>query len=395
MQHVDEGQLHAYLDGELTEPGEDPREVERHLAECAECRALLEEVKLLRERGRSLLVDPLPVEQPPFEEVIARASRPAPQPVRAPRRVAPLAWAASILVALGAGWLGSDLLRQGQTPQMQMAASVADSAPSESAPAPDVLAVAPAEREEAARVGPGVPPPSAPAAREAAAKVGTDLAATAEAPLALSTQAAPAQLEGLTATGYATERRTTAPGMGAVGAAADRAETVAMAPPPPPPVAERAAPAAAPAPVPASVARATAARSTAARAFSAQTADGAGWTIVDRATAEQRLGAPLATVPELRVLGIEISTAGASPVVRVRQQLPGGQVLTLLAERVVATRESESVLARTRAAGEGAGAESRQANAEAQAARRIGAIVLSARASIPADSLTALLARAR
>ena len=43
MQHVDEGQLHAYLDGELTEPGDGPREVERHLEECAECRALMQE----------------------------------------------------------------------------------------------------------------------------------------------------------------------------------------------------------------------------------------------------------------------------------------------------------------------------------------------------------------
>ena len=68
MQHVDEGQLHAYLDGELTEPGEDPRGVERHLAECAECRALLDGVKLLRARGRAFLADPLPVEPPPSEE---------------------------------------------------------------------------------------------------------------------------------------------------------------------------------------------------------------------------------------------------------------------------------------------------------------------------------------
>src|SRR5215218_4397780 len=100
MQHIDEGQLHAYLDGELTEPGDDPREVERHLEECAECRGVMDGVRLLRERGRSLLADPLPVEQPPFEAVVARSRRTRPRAAWLPRRVAPLAWAASVVVAL-------------------------------------------------------------------------------------------------------------------------------------------------------------------------------------------------------------------------------------------------------------------------------------------------------
>src|SRR5829696_3181268 len=148
MQHVDEGQLHAYLDGELTEPGDDPREVERHLAGCAECQALLDGVKLLRERGRSLLADPLPVAAPPFEEVIARANRPAPKAGWLPRRAATLAWAASIMVALGAGWLARDLLRREEAPRAEMAASLPESAapaPVADTSEPEILAAAPQE----------------------------------------------------------------------------------------------------------------------------------------------------------------------------------------------------------------------------------------------------------
>jgi anti-sigma factor RsiW len=98
MPHVDEGTLHAYLDGEL--PSSERAAVEAHLAECATCRATLAEEWALLERASALLGSARPVERPapPFEQI--RRS-----PKRSPWRVrTPFAWAASIMVALGLGY---------------------------------------------------------------------------------------------------------------------------------------------------------------------------------------------------------------------------------------------------------------------------------------------------
>jgi len=62
MSHVDEGTLHAYLDGEL--PSAERTAVEAHLVECATCRANLIEERALRERASALLGSALPVERP-------------------------------------------------------------------------------------------------------------------------------------------------------------------------------------------------------------------------------------------------------------------------------------------------------------------------------------------
>lgn len=98
MSHVDEGTLHAYLDGEVT-PVERAR-LDAHLAECAACRARLEEERGLIERAGQLLG----LATPPGPD---RAMPPLHQ-LRHPRpwlrwRV-PLAWAATVVLALGAGW---------------------------------------------------------------------------------------------------------------------------------------------------------------------------------------------------------------------------------------------------------------------------------------------------
>jgi predicted anti-sigma-YlaC factor YlaD len=59
MSHVDEGCLHAYLDaierpaGGQSDDGGDQAAVESHLARCAECRALLADVRQVRERSAS------------------------------------------------------------------------------------------------------------------------------------------------------------------------------------------------------------------------------------------------------------------------------------------------------------------------------------------------------
>jgi len=98
MSHVDEGTLHAYLDGEL--PSDERTAVEAHLGQCASCRETLGEQRALLERASALLGSTRPVERPapPFAQ-LRRAPQRSPWHVRMP-----FAWAASIVLALGIGY---------------------------------------------------------------------------------------------------------------------------------------------------------------------------------------------------------------------------------------------------------------------------------------------------
>jgi anti-sigma factor RsiW len=103
MSHVDDGTLHAYLDGELS-PAE-AQGVDAHLAQCPACRGRLEEERALITRAGELLALAAPPDRelPPF-----RAGD-----VKPPTRLwwqvrLPLAWAATVALALGIGtYLGS------------------------------------------------------------------------------------------------------------------------------------------------------------------------------------------------------------------------------------------------------------------------------------------------
>src|SRR6266576_7105936 len=98
MSHVDEGTLHAYLDGEL--PPAERTALETHLADCATCRAALTEERALRERASAVLGSARPAERsaPPLEQLRR-------EPKRSPWRVRrSFAWAASLALALGLGY---------------------------------------------------------------------------------------------------------------------------------------------------------------------------------------------------------------------------------------------------------------------------------------------------
>src|SRR5438876_1843577 len=98
MSHVDDGTLHAYFDGELS-PAE-VQGVDAHLAQCPACRGRLDEERALITRAGELLALAAPPERelPPF-----RAGHVKP-PARAWWQVRqPLAWAATVVVALGIG----------------------------------------------------------------------------------------------------------------------------------------------------------------------------------------------------------------------------------------------------------------------------------------------------
>src|SRR4051812_29678008 len=112
MSHVDEGTLHAYLDGAL--PPAERAALEAHIAQCETCRAQLVEERALLERSNALLGTARPVERPlpPFEQLRR-------EPKRSPWRVrTSVAWAASLALALGLGYYLHDLRSYRMTREM-------------------------------------------------------------------------------------------------------------------------------------------------------------------------------------------------------------------------------------------------------------------------------------
>lgn len=110
MSHVNEGQIHAYLDRQLEFADQAARErFETHVAECSDCTVLLEEVRAIHTRATGMLGDSQPAvaNMPSFEAVVTRASKGSARwaTVKTLNRTRALAWAASIVVAVAVGWL--------------------------------------------------------------------------------------------------------------------------------------------------------------------------------------------------------------------------------------------------------------------------------------------------
>lgn len=147
MSHVDEGTLHAYLDGALS-PAERTG-LEQHLAQCDACRTQLAEERALLERSTALLGSTRPLERavPPFEELR-----------RVPRRPwyvrTGFAWAASLILAVGFGYYLSDSLSRPTQPiavdQAPVASREAESLQAE-APVAARQENAPAQKSSAGR----------------------------------------------------------------------------------------------------------------------------------------------------------------------------------------------------------------------------------------------------
>jgi Putative zinc-finger len=121
MPHVDEGTLHALLDGELG--AAEVLEVQTHFATCAACAARLDEARQMlaeTERLVAALEPPagggaaraprLVVGRPmiPLDPVVLIPHNPTPTEVRR-SRFKIMAWAASFLVIVGAGFLGLEM----------------------------------------------------------------------------------------------------------------------------------------------------------------------------------------------------------------------------------------------------------------------------------------------
>ena len=108
MSHVDEGALHAYLDGALDSfPGAEADRIRSHLESCEVCSQRLEEERQLRAEASTILAGAVADvgDMPPFEELRARAE--AREHTRRPGtgKLSRLAWAASMVIGLGSGWM--------------------------------------------------------------------------------------------------------------------------------------------------------------------------------------------------------------------------------------------------------------------------------------------------
>jgi hypothetical protein len=174
MKHLDEGTLQAWLDMPRSGLGvSEVADIERHLAGCETCAAELEALRGSDERAHALLVGGLDrdVERPPFEDVVARA-RGRDDARRGLRRLNRMAWAASIVVAIGVGWMTNELYRDGP-PSPTSRVPVAPAAEPEAERADD--AQARPSVADVADAEPAPPPPSVVADADAAAPRSNDV----------------------------------------------------------------------------------------------------------------------------------------------------------------------------------------------------------------------------
>jgi hypothetical protein len=162
MSHVDEGMLHAYLDGALEEyPTSEARRVRDHLDTCAGCRERLVAERRIRDEAASILSQAAPrVEAPTLEELRAYARAETSRGLRIGGRLQWLGWAASLVLAVGAGWMlrGGDggatveivepaTMQEAAAPRRELAGAtapveVAENVPTATPATPEVFAIA-------------------------------------------------------------------------------------------------------------------------------------------------------------------------------------------------------------------------------------------------------------
>jgi hypothetical protein len=389
MPHVDEGVLHAYLDGAITDRAA-RADLESHLAACVACRDALDEARALRERARTILdgASPASAPPPPFEEITARARTRSGRRVLHLSRMRALAWAATVVLALGVGsattlFLTGDRATPETPPataSAQAGAEAADRARQYRAldRLDDRAAVAPgavgraAPSEETRRSEPARPAPSlVPAEQEGAAvaKVaegaGDRRAAGEEAAIAAREGATPPpaarptrglgdsvaprsviQLDQVVVTAAPTDSAAAQPSRGAVvrvRGAANRARD------------------------------------------SAVESDEAGWLAVGEDVAAAALGGKVARVEGLPVLAYGMRSVDGTTEVRVLQRAESGAVVELIQSRSDGSPPREEVAELERKA--------QRSDSVATITVRRDAVIIRARANLPAEALRGLLRR--
>jgi hypothetical protein len=398
MSHIDEGLLHAYLDGETA--GAERSGFEQHVAGCAECRTRLEQARALRDRSTGILSGsgPASVTPPPFEEVVARSrSVEARRRVFRLNRLTALGWAATLVIAVGVGWIARGTLGFGERPAEQPGFAVVDSAASrlaEQITEPEsgagtleverTLAQVPTRegRVESGRAQRRDEPASPEALKSEAAPAEEEPAERhAEAEEARA-KMAQADLERQPAAGVAAPA-TPAPSQVRARGALAQADSGEHAPD------ERKA--GVEADVQVVVQEAAAEDAFAVRrqmdldALIGHAGEAGAWRVVDEPTARDRLGGPIARLPDAAVEAYLIPADSERPAVQVVQRLESGDVVVLAQELAADPAE------------EGAGARDELmamnepfSDASSASVRR-GDYVVTLRARLPTDSLRALL----
>jgi Putative zinc-finger len=140
MQHLDEGTLHALVDGEVA--SEELGAIRAHLETCADCRVRLDEARAMADEAEQL-VEAIEVPAEGRKGGTTERRKARPRPVRT------LAWAASIVVAAGLGYVGGREQGGGIVPDAQLSAPAG--APQAEADAPAGPSAAVSERFRAER----------------------------------------------------------------------------------------------------------------------------------------------------------------------------------------------------------------------------------------------------
>ena len=123
MPHISEGQLHAWIDGAIPEGSEEGRALRLHIEASGDCAAPLDQARALRDDASEILASVVPRgSAPAFEEIQQRARGDADESQPAAGRAGRmrmgwwspqrLGWAATIALALGAGWIGRAVLEE-------------------------------------------------------------------------------------------------------------------------------------------------------------------------------------------------------------------------------------------------------------------------------------------
>ncbi len=108
MSHIDDGTIHAYLDGALDSyPASEGARIRQHLESCQECNLRLDRERAIRAEAEAILDRSAPmVQMPPLEDLRAVAAhRTAAARARGLSRINRWSWAASVVLALGTGWM--------------------------------------------------------------------------------------------------------------------------------------------------------------------------------------------------------------------------------------------------------------------------------------------------
>jgi hypothetical protein len=181
MRHVDEGTLHAWLEGQLDDPVDAAR-IDDHVRHCDLCRTNADRARATIVEVEQLLACTMPAApRPAFTELVASgpagAGSVSPESRRTVRRwMTAAAWAASVTVAAGLGWIA----RNAHAPVSQQEPAPFGVVPVK---APSMVTAAPRQEDSA------VPPPTV--GRHAENRVSSNANSVTPAPAARSTSESP------------------------------------------------------------------------------------------------------------------------------------------------------------------------------------------------------------